>query len=139
MLITTRWSDWGRAAAPVKIGVFPPDVAAQFLLDSTERSDRAGAENLAAALGHLPLALDHAAAYCRRTGHRLRRRIEELPADLIRKAPRGVDYDTPVFATFELAIDKAAEACPEAEKLMGICAFLAPDRIPLSLFTDGSS
>ena len=42
VLITTRWSDWGKAAAPVKIGVFPPDVAAQFLLDSTERTDRAG-------------------------------------------------------------------------------------------------
>ena len=40
-----------------------------------------------------------------------------------------------MFATFALAIDKAAEACPEAEKLMGICAFLAPDRIPLDLFT----
>ena len=24
-LITTRWSDWGRAASPVKIGVFPPE------------------------------------------------------------------------------------------------------------------
>ncbi len=41
-----------------------------------------------------------------------------------------------MFATFSLAIDKAVEACPEAEKLMGVCAFLAPDRIPLDIFTD---
>ena len=136
VLITTRWSDWGKAAAPVKIGVFPADVAAQFLLDSTERTDRAGAEKLAAALGFLPLALDHAAAYCRRTGIAFDT-YRELAADLIRKVPKGADYqdEKPVFATFELAIQKATEACPEAEKLMGICAFLAPDRIPLDIVT----
>jgi len=136
VLITTRWSDWGRAASPVKIGVFPADVAAQFLLDSTERSDREGAEQLAAALGFLPLALDHAAAYCRRTGIAFDT-YRELAADLIRKVPRGADYaeETPVFATFELAIQKAAGTCPAAETLMGICAFLAPERIPLDIVT----
>ena len=134
VLITTRWSDWSRAAAPVAVGVFSPEVAADFLLDSTGRSDRAGAERLAAALGHLPLALDHAAAYIRRTGMDFAT-YEALAADLLHKAPKGVDYDTPVFATFALAIDKASESCPAAQKLMGLCAFLAPDRIPLSLFT----
>ena len=136
VLITTRWSDWGRAASPVKIGVFPAEVAAQFLLDNTERTDRAGAEQLAATLGFLPLALDHAAAYCRRTGLAFDT-YRELAADLIRKAPRGADYadEEPVFATFELAIRKAAEACPAAETLMGLCAFLAPERIPLDIVT----
>jgi tetratricopeptide (TPR) repeat protein len=134
VLITTRWSDWGRAVVPVKVTPFPPGVAAQFLLDTTGRIDRAGAEKLAEALGYLPLALDHAAAYMRRTGIDFPT-YEKLAANLIEKAPKGVAYETPVFATFALAIDKAAEACPEAEKLMGLCAFLAPDRIPLDLFT----
>ena len=136
VLITTRWSDWGKVAAPVKIGVFPAGAAAQFLLDSTERTDQAGAEKLAAALGFLPLALDHAAAYCRRTGIGFDT-YRELAADLIRRVPKGADYaeEKPVFATFELAIQKATEACPEAEKLMGICAFLAPERIPLDIVT----
>jgi tetratricopeptide (TPR) repeat protein len=104
-------------------------------MESTDRTDQAGAESLAAALGHLPLALDHAAAYLRRTGIDFAT-YEALAAELLQRAPRGVDYETPVFATFSLAIDKAAEACPEAQKLMGLCAYLAPDRIPLSLFTD---
>ena len=134
VLLTTRWSDWGKAAAPVEVGVFAPDVGASFLLEGAGRSDREGAERLAAALGHLPLALDHAAAYIRRSGIDFAT-YEVLAADLLRKASRGVDYDTPVFATFSLAIDKASETCPEAQKLMGLCAFLAPDRIPLSLFT----
>jgi hypothetical protein len=41
-----------------------------------------------------------------------------------------------VFATFSLAIAKAAEACPEAEKLMEIAAFLAPERIPLDIIAE---
>jgi len=133
VLITTRWSDWGKMAASVKVGVFPPDVAAQFLLDATGRTDREGAAKLAAALGHLPLALDHAAAYIRRTGIDFAT-YQKLAADLILKAPKGAAYDTPVYATFSLAIDKAAQTCPVAEKLMGLCAFLAPDGIPLDLF-----
>ena len=40
-----------------------------------------------------------------------------------------------MFATFELAIRKAAGACPAAEALMGLCAFLAPERIPLDIVT----
>jgi tetratricopeptide (TPR) repeat protein len=139
VIVTTRWSDWDRGsavtAASVAVGVFPPEVAADFLLEGTGRNDRAGAESLAAALGHLPLALDHAAAYVRRTGIDLAT-YEALAGELLQKALKGVDYDTPVFATFSLAIDKASETCPEAQKLMGLCAFLAPDRIPLSLFTD---
>ena len=137
VLITTRWSDWqAQAATPVKIGVFPPDVAARFLLDTTGRTDQAGAEKLAAALGYLPLALDHASVYCRRTGLAFDT-YAALASDLIRKAPRGADYadEAPVFATFSLAVDKAAAQCPAAEKLMGICAFLAPDRIPLGIVT----
>jgi tetratricopeptide (TPR) repeat protein len=134
VLVTTRWSDWGRAA-PVTVGVFPPEVAADFLLESTGGTDRASAERSAAALGYLPLALDQAAAYVRRTGIDFAT-YEALAAEVLRKTPRGVDEDTPVFATFTLAIDKASQSCPEAQKVMGLCAFLAPDRIPLSLFVD---
>ena len=66
----------------------------------------------AATLGFLPLALDHAAADCRRTGIAFDR-YRGLAAELIRDVPRGADYaeETPVFATFELAIRKAAGTC----------------------------
>src|SRR5262245_11043804 len=43
VLITTRWSRWGKAAAPVMVGAFPSDVAATFLLERTGHGDRAGA------------------------------------------------------------------------------------------------
>ena len=83
-------------------------------------------------LGHLPLALDHAAAYCKRTGTSFDTYRTYLP-DLIKRAPKDADYPRSVYATFSLAIEHAAADCPEAEKLMGILAYFAPDDIPLSL------
>jgi tetratricopeptide (TPR) repeat protein len=133
VIVTTRWSNWGARAVSVKVGVFPPDVATQFLLDATGRTDHAGTESLAGTLGHLPLALDHAAAYCRRSEMDFAD-YEKLASELLLNAPKDVDYERPVFATFSLALAKAAETCPAAEKLMALCAFLAPDRIPLDLF-----
>ena len=52
-----------------------------------------------------------------------------------RTCPTVRTIRAPLFATFSLAMDKAAAICPEAETLMGIAAFLAPDRIPLDIIT----
>src|SRR5262249_22263736 len=134
VLLTTRWADWHGHAEEVRVDVFPAEVAIAFLLGATKATDRAAAGRLAEALGRLPLALDHAATYMRRTGIGFDA-YAKLAGDLLQKAPKGVGYATPVLATFALAIAKAAEACPAAEKLIGLCAFLAPDRIPLDLFT----
>jgi hypothetical protein len=42
-------------------------------------------------------------------------------------------YPASVFATFSLAIENAAQDCPEAEILMGLLAFWGPDQVPLWL------
>jgi tetratricopeptide (TPR) repeat protein len=86
----------------------------------------------AADLGRLPLALDHAAAYCKRTGMAFDAYTRLLP-ELIKRVPKGADYPRSVSATFSLAIEHAAAACAQAETLMGLFAFFAPDDIPLDL------
>ena len=68
VLITSRFSDWSGWADEVSLDVLPIDEAVAFLMDRAGRSDEAGARTLAEALGRLPLALDHAAATCKRTG-----------------------------------------------------------------------
>ena len=134
VLITTRWPDFKGRAAAVPLGVFAPDEAVQFLLKRTDRTDTEGAGRLAHDLGNLPLALDHAAAYCKRTGTSFDTYRAYLP-DLIKRAPKGADYPRSVYATFSLAIEQAAADCAEAEKFMGILAYFAPDDIPLSLIS----
>ena len=132
VLLTTRWSDWGGEARELSVDVFPRDVAAQFLQSRANRSDPEGAIRLANALGYLPLALDHAGAYCRRTGVAFDTYCTML-TDLLARAPKGSAYPESIFATFDLAIRKAVELAPEAEKLIGLLAYLAPERVPVDL------
>ena len=131
MLITSRFSDWSDLAEEVSLDVLPVAEAMAFLMDRAGRSDEAGARTLAEALGRLPLALDHAAATCKRT----QMSFEEYAvkaASLIAWA-RGAPYPRSVAATFDLAINNAVTQCPTAEALMAFLAHCAPERIPLTL------
>jgi hypothetical protein len=118
ILITTRWHNWQGRASPLELGKFSEDEAVAFLLTYTQRTDRDGAARLAEALGYLPLALDHAAAFCFEGGLSFDAYRAQL-ADWLDDAPEGADYPQAVFATFNLAIEKATAAEPMAEKLMG--------------------
>ena len=133
VLVTSRFGDWRGWAEEVALDVLPTAEAVVFLERRTGRQDNnQGAATLAEALGHLPLALDHAAAYCKRTqtgfaGYAAR------AEQLIKAAPRGADYPRSVAATFKLAIDEAVKECAAAEPLMAYLAQCAAERIPMSL------
>jgi len=132
VLITSRFSDWSELADEVALDVLPLEEAATFLQSRAARSDAAGANTLAEALGNLPLALDHAAAYCKRTQMRFGDYTKKA-SSLIDIAPRGVGYPRSVAATFDLAITQAVTQCPAAEPLMAYLAHCAPDRTPMTL------
>jgi tetratricopeptide (TPR) repeat protein len=136
VLITTRWPNWHGRAAALPLGVFTPDEAVAFLLKATGRADAEGAARLAEALGHLPVALDHAAAFCAETGDNFDAYAARL-TDWLREAPEAADYPRAVFATFSLAIEKAAAGCPEAELLMGLLAFMDADDFPRAIIPEG--
>ena len=130
VLITSRFSDWRGWADEVSLDVLPIAEAVAFLMDRAGRSDEAGARTLAEALGRLPLALDHAAATCKRTQMSFAAYAAKA-SSLIAAAPRGAPYPRSVAATFDLAIDDAVAQCPTAEDLIAFLAFCAPERIPL--------
>jgi tetratricopeptide (TPR) repeat protein len=131
VLITSRFSDWSELADEVPLDVLPLEEAVAFLQSRTGRG-YAGAQTLAEVLGRLPLALDHAAAYCKRTQMRFADYVEKA-SSLMDAAPRGVGYLRSVAATFNLAITEAVAQCPAAEALMAYLAQCAPERIPLTL------
>src|SRR5262249_31372787 len=130
-LITSRFSDWSELADEVALDVLPLEEAVAFLQSRTGRG-YAGAQTLAEALGYLPLALDHAAAYCKRTQMRFADYATKA-SSLIDAAPRGVGYLRSVAATFDLAIAEAVAQCQAAEALMAYLAQCAPERIPMAL------
>jgi tetratricopeptide (TPR) repeat protein len=135
ILITSRWPRWKGHAQEMAVDVFSEEAAVNFLLVERPHESRDAAGQLAAMLGNLPLALSHARAYCAAANLSFYDYARHL-SELIQEAPEDAEYPASVFATFSLAIVKAAEACPEAEKLMEIVAFLAPERIPLDIISD---
>jgi tetratricopeptide (TPR) repeat protein len=132
VLITSRFSDWSEWADEVSLDVLPIAEAIVFLDSRAGRGDEAGARALAEALGRLPLALDHAAATCKRTQMSFAEYAAKA-SSLIAGAPRGAPYPRSVAATFDLAIDEAVTQCPAAEALMSFLAHCAPERIPMTL------
>jgi tetratricopeptide (TPR) repeat protein len=132
VLITSRFSDWSELADEVALDVLHLQEAVAVLESRTGRSDAAGARTLADALGRLPLAVDHAAAYCKRTQMSFADYAEKA-SSLISTVPRGTGYPRSVAATFDLAIAEAVAQSQAAEALMAYLAQCAPERIPMTL------
>src|SRR5581483_10068670 len=132
ILITSRFSDWGGWAPEVSLDVMPIEPAIALLQSRAGRSDEAGALLLAEALGRLTLALDHAAATCRRTQMSFAD-FSAKATQLIDTAPRGAVYPRSIAATFDLAIAEAVRLVPAAEPLMAYLAQCAPQNIPMTL------
>src|SRR4029077_11178047 len=144
ILVTSNAPNWGGVAAPVQIRVWPKDIGADFFLSRVEgrTGERAAAEELSAALCGLPLAHEQAAAFCERVGISFAsylKRFEATPAmllDAATDAPAEYHDRLTVAKTFALAIDEAAKRHPAAEPLIVHAALLAPEPIPLFLFTE---
>jgi tetratricopeptide (TPR) repeat protein len=116
----------------VSLDVLPLEEAVALLQRRSGRSDAEGAKVLAKALGNLPLALEHAAAYCKRTQMRFADYAVKA-SSLIVAAPRGEGYPRSVAATFGLAITEAVAQCPAAEPIMAYLAQCSSERIPMTL------
>ena len=132
VIITSRWADWSGRAAELRLDAFEEDVAVEFLQKRAGRNDPNGAQRLARALGRLPLALDHAGAYCKLTASSFASYLARIDVRIAR-APKGVAYPASIAATFGLAVEAAAQQHNAAESLLGAFAFLSPEGIPLSL------
>jgi hypothetical protein len=143
VLVTSNAHTWRGVAAPVEIRFWPKQIGADYLVARTGReAERAAAESLSEALGGLPLAHEQAAAYCERLDVSLaeyRSRFEAAPARLLddkRHAPAEYHDGLTVAQTFALAIEEAAKLHPGAEPLIIHAALLAPEPIPLFLFSE---
>ena len=134
ILITSRNQIWPPGQS-LDVPVLDPQVAAEFLGNRTGDPDRQAAEELAAVLGGLPLALEQAAAYVQATGNSLAGYLasfRQRHADLLgRGEPTG--YPHTVATTWTLAFGDLAQAKPCAAGLLRLLAFCAPEAIPLRL------
>ena len=141
VLITSRQRGWDEVAAPVEVDVLARAESVAILQARVTVLSGADADWLAAELGDLPLAIAQAAGFMADTGMAageflvlLRTRAGQL---LAQGAPGS--YPRSLAAATGLIADRLARQDPAAAGLAGVCAFLAPEPIPQSLFTAAAS
>jgi transcriptional regulator with XRE-family HTH domain len=141
VLITSRQRGWDEVAAPVEIDVLARAESVAILQARVTVLSGTDADRLAAELGDLPLAIAQAAGFMADTGlaadeflELLRTRAGQL---LAQGAPGS--YPRSLAAATGLIADRLARQDRAAAELASVCAFLAPEPIPESLFTDAVS
>jgi len=129
VLITSRNPNWDRYATPFAVEPFSTADAATYLTEHTPgggTQDRAAAEAIAAQVHGLPLALDVAAAYCRRTGTTLAEYARLTRAQRAR-AVEGRASANLLLSYRDLGWNVAAV------QLLRLLAYLAPTGVPRDL------
>jgi tetratricopeptide (TPR) repeat protein len=158
VVITSRmlnWPSYIAAAESVEISTFTGDEAVEFLrrrvprlaarmpgleLADDENVRRASeAARLAAELGYLPLAIDHAAAYLCETELSVGEYLTRFTLNahlLLSEEPGEGDLPAPVSGTWATS---TALLDADAEHLFNLCAFFSPEPISAELFLQGNA
>jgi tetratricopeptide (TPR) repeat protein len=142
VLVTSRHrGGYDTFGAELVVDVFDASTARRYLLARSGRNDEEtlDADAVAAALGHLPLALAYAGAYCASdTGvpfsDYLELLKEDLPSEELFDRSPEVFYQHTVAATWNTSITAAERQAPLARPALEMTAYLAPEAIPRSFF-----
>lgn len=126
LLVTSRSGAWSGWAEQVTLDGLHPDEAVGLLKARSGRSgEQPSAAGLAEALGCFPLALEHAAAFCRVSGATFSEYRSRI-AEMVRLVPQGARYGGSIYASVGIGYDTAST---DAKRLLHTLAFLAPDHI----------
>jgi hypothetical protein len=137
VLITSRQHGWAQIAATVEVDVLSRPGSVAVLRGQVSRLNDADADQLAARLGDLPLALAQAGGFIAETAMPAAEYLGLLQSragQLLDQATGGV-YPRSLAATTRLIADRLDRDDPAAGELASVCAFLAPDPIPEDVFT----
>jgi tetratricopeptide (TPR) repeat protein len=145
ILLTSRNTIWGGSAQVIEVNVFQRDESIEFLRGRLGEVATEDADQLAARMDDLPLALEQAAAWQVETRTAVRdyarlfdERLARLRAvEAVRQQVRPTDYPLPVAVTWSLALDRLREGQPEVVELLQLCAFFASEPIPWNLLAVG--
>jgi tetratricopeptide (TPR) repeat protein len=141
ILITSRSPNWGPIATPMSVDVFNRDESIELLRRHLPLIAESEASRLAEALGDLPVAIEQAAAWLSTTGIDATTYLQLLETRLMLLLEETVtpDYPLSLAATWSISIQRLSNSEPAAVQLLQICAFLAPEPVPLSLFMGAPS
>jgi tetratricopeptide (TPR) repeat protein len=136
VLITSRARDWTELAVPVVVDVLAREESVGILRARVRGLDDPGADAVAAALGDLPLAVAQAAGFMASTGMPAGEYLSALArqaAEILRQG-KPSSYPESLAAVTQIGYDRLRLVAPAGD-LAAICAFLAPEPIPVRWFT----
>ena len=149
VLLTTRVSAVGSLATAIEVETMGFVEGTQLLLRRAQRFEHTSDEeinrggNIVAVLDHFPLALDQAGAYIEETRCSFEEYLNLYQTHrqklLAERGEMATDYPDSVATTWSLSFQKVQQKNPAAAELLQLCSFLAPDRIPEELITDGAA
>jgi hypothetical protein len=137
VLITSRSPGWGALGGRLEVDVLTrPETVTLLRRRIPELTDEL-ADQLATELGDLPLAAAQAAAYLEQTGLPPGEYLQHFRTRRARLLAKGevLGYQGRVDTTWQLSLDRLQQDSPAAVQLLELAAFLAPEPIPLRLFT----
>ncbi|MCD4801031.1 MAG: tetratricopeptide repeat protein, partial [Methanococcoides sp.] len=140
VLITSRNVNWRGIATLLDVKVLERKESVDFLLKRTGYTDKEIADTLADALGDLPLALEQAGAYMEAKGRNISYYLNMFTVHknkLLNRAVPSTDYPDTVATTWDIAFDEVMQISSSGADLLNLCAFLAPDDIPVELLNSG--
>jgi len=127
VIVTSSVLSVGNLGQALEVGVFDADEAIAYLTQQTGLDDAAGADAVARALGHLPLALSQAAWTIRKQGLTYQTfldKLGEVPIARLLEAVPGTSYTRTTAATVILSASHAESAhdCRLAVDLLAVLA-----------------
>ncbi|MGW7529983.1 FxSxx-COOH system tetratricopeptide repeat protein [Streptomyces sp. NPDC054783] len=141
-LITSRLATvWSDAATLVRLDVLEPAESLALLTriatSTGLRRDLDGAADLCTELGHLPLAIEQAAAYLAQNPLTTPRTYLELlardPAQMYRHGAATTPAERTIARVWNITLDRITDLQPEAADLLRTLAWYAPEHIPTTL------
>jgi DNA-binding SARP family transcriptional activator len=137
VVITSRNPGWQELATPVEVDVFDRGESVALLRRRAPHLTESEAGRIAAALGDLPLALAQASAHLAGTATGVEDYLVLLAERATELLARGVPvtYPASLAASTHIALERLTAQSPAALQLLTLAAYLAPEPIPLTLFT----
>jgi hypothetical protein len=137
VIVTTRRGGFAAMGPVLDLDVIGVADAVRMLRARVPDLDQRTGELIAEELGRLPLALEQAAAWLDRSQMPAAQYLELLRsrgAELFRRGEVSDRSDT-IATLWEISVGRITAENPAAVQLLGVCAYLAPEPVPLDLFT----
>jgi transcriptional regulator with XRE-family HTH domain/tetratricopeptide (TPR) repeat protein len=137
VLITSRQRGWDEVAVAVEMDVLARSESVAILQSRVALLTEDDAGQLGAELGDLPLAIAQAAEFMADTGMATDEFLMLLRTRALQLLSEGSagSYPRSLAAATGLIADRLEDLDPAAAELASVCAFLAPEPVPETLFT----